>query len=71
MWLGIILSVVLLVGVFAGLAWRGTVLLGDRRTVERISEQLLAELRMAARTQSTMEEMRRVAAEYRRRDGAA
>jgi hypothetical protein len=60
----------LAVGMLAGLWWRGTVLLGDRRTVDRLSEQLLTELRMEARTQATMRAMRQAAQEHRQRPGS-
>jgi hypothetical protein len=66
-----LLSLVLLtilalsVGVLAGLWWRGTVLLGDRRTIDRLSERLLTELRMEAWTQATMRAMRQAAQQHR------
>ncbi len=57
--------VAMVVGLLAGLWWRGTVLLGDRRTVDRLSEQLLTELRMEAKTQATMRAMRQAVREHR------
>ncbi len=56
---------VMLIGVIVGMALRGTVLVGDKRAVDRISERLVAELRMEARTQATMHAMQRAAAEAR------
>jgi hypothetical protein len=61
------LVTVLLIGMLAGLWWRGTVLLGDRRALDRLSDRLLTELRMEARTQATMQAMRLAAQEQRRR----
>jgi hypothetical protein len=67
----ILLTVIALaVGMLVGLWWRGTVLLGDRRTVDRLSEQLLTELRMEARTQATMRAMRQAADKPRQRPGS-
>jgi hypothetical protein len=59
------LVTVLLIGVLAGLWWHGTVLLGDRRTLDRLSDRLLTELRMEAHTQATMQAMRQAAQEHR------
>lgn len=66
MLLGLALLAVLGIGVIVGLLWGGTVLLGDRQTVDRLAAQLLAELRMHARTQATMQAMRQVAREAMR-----
>jgi hypothetical protein len=49
----------LLVGVVIGLAWRGTVVLGDHRALDRLASRLLTELRMEAHTQATLQAMRR------------
>ena len=48
------------------LLWRGTVVLGDRRALDRLSDRLLTELRLEARTQATMQAMRQVARESNR-----
>jgi hypothetical protein len=45
-----VLIIGVIIGVLAGLWWRGTVLLGDRRTLDRLSDRLLTELRMEAHT---------------------
>jgi hypothetical protein len=64
MLLALALVTVLIIGVLAGLWWRGTVLLGDRRTLDRLSDRLLTELRMEAHTQATIQALRQVAREY-------
>jgi hypothetical protein len=51
---------VLLVGLVAGLVWRGVVVIGDRRALDRLGSQLLAEQRMAAATHATLQAMRQV-----------
>ena len=65
----LVVVLALAVGVLAGLWWRGTVLLGDRRAVDRLSERLLTELRMEAQTQATMRAMRQAAQQRRQRTG--
>lgn len=66
------LLAVLLIGVAAGLLWRNTIALSDRRALDRLASLLLAEVRMEARTQAAMRAMRQVAREYgrSREDGA-
>lgn len=49
---------VLIVGLVFGLLWRGTVLIGDRRALDRLAAQLEAERRMNAATQDTLQAMR-------------
>ena len=58
------LLAMLLIGLAVGLLWHGTVLVGDRRNLDRLTRLLLAELRMEARTQTTMQAMRQAAREY-------
>lgn len=52
---------VLVLGIVAGLVFRGSVLIGDRRTLNRLSSHLLAEQRMQAATHATMAAMRATA----------
>lgn len=55
------LLVTLIVGASLGLAWRGTVLLGDRRAVDRLATQLMTEMRLQAETDATLRAMQRIA----------
>lgn len=49
---------VLVIGLVAGLLWRGTLLIGNRRALDRLSSQLSAEQRMQAATHATLAAMR-------------
>ncbi|WP_147252096.1 hypothetical protein [Blastococcus sp. TF02-09] len=49
---------VLVLGLALGLVWRGAVLIGDRRTLDRLASQLEAEQCMAAATHATLAAMR-------------
>ena len=49
---------VLTIGLVVGLVWRGAVLIGDRRTLDRLTSQLEAERRMMAATHATLADMR-------------
>lgn len=60
---------VLIIGLLVGLIWRGTVLLGDRQVVDRLSQQLAAEARMRAATQATLFAMRQAARQGTERGG--
>lgn len=44
----------LIVGILVGLAWRGMLLIGDRRALDRLSAGIEAEQRMRAATQAAM-----------------
>ncbi len=48
----------LVVGLLVGLACHGTVLIGDRRALNRLAAQLTAEQRMTAATHATLAAMR-------------
>lgn len=58
---------VLVVGVTLGLLWRGSVLIGDRRTLDRLVSQLSAEQHMQARTHATLRAMHEAARDGRQR----
>lgn len=48
---------VLVIGLAIGLLWRGVLLVGDRRVLDRLSSQLLAEQRMQAYSRATLHAM--------------
>lgn len=51
----------LLIGVVAGLLWHSTVLIGDRRTLDRLASTLVAEQQLQARTHAALRAMHEVA----------
>jgi hypothetical protein len=55
------LLAVLILGVLVGLVWRGVVLIGDHRSLDRLAAQLETERRMAATTHTTLQAMRQIA----------
>lgn len=58
----------LILGLAIGLVWRGTVIIGDRRALDRLSHQLIAEQRVEAATRLTLQRMRQAAHGSRRPD---
>jgi hypothetical protein len=64
------LLVVLIIVIVVGLLWHGTVLIGDRRALDRLARHLETERRMAAATQATLQAMRRTAQEAWRGDAS-
>ena len=52
---------VLVIGLLLGLLWQGSVVIGDRRTLDRLASQLVAEQRMQAQTHATLRAMRETA----------
>lgn len=63
------LLAMLFVGIAVGLAWRGLIVIGDRRALDRLAAQLETERRMAAATNASLRTMRQVVRESWR-DGA-
>lgn len=59
---------VLLVGIIAGLMWHSTVLIGDRRTLDRLVSGLAAEQQLQARTHATLRAMHEAARTQLQRD---
>lgn len=58
----------LAIGLVAGLAWRGFVMLGDRRQLSLMAEQLNTEHRMSVATNRAIARMRQLAMEHLRSD---
>lgn len=54
----------LVLGVILGLLYRGYIWIGDRRQLEILTEQMVAEQRISALTHQTLSEMRRAATAY-------
>jgi len=52
---------VLVLGLIVGLVWRGTVIISDRRALNRLGRQFTAEQRMEAATRLTLQRMREAA----------
>ena len=52
---------VLALGLILGLLWRGAVLIGDRRALDRLSSRLVAEHRMEDATRATLSAMQQSA----------
>lgn len=61
---------ILVIGVVLGLMWHGIVLVGDRRAVDRLAAQLVAEVRMQNQTHATLQAMRQMARGYGHSSGA-
>lgn len=63
---------VLIIGLVLGLLWHSTVLIGDRRALDRLASHLAAEHLIQARTHDTLRAMRDAArGDWRRRAGGA
>ena len=54
----------LVIGLFVGLTWRGFVMLGDRRLLGILTEQVQAEHRMGMATNHAIAHMRQVARDH-------
>lgn len=54
----------LVVGLLAGLTWRGFVMIGDRRQLGILTERLNTEHRMSMATNQAIARMRRVAMDH-------
>ncbi|TQN41689.1 hypothetical protein FHU33_1066 [Blastococcus colisei] len=52
------LTGVLVIGLMLGLLWHSTVLIGDRRALDRLASHLAAEQLIQARTHDTLRAMR-------------
>lgn len=55
------LLTVLVAGIVIGLVWRGLIVIGDRRSLYRLTSQLETERRMAAATYASLQAMRQAA----------
>jgi hypothetical protein len=66
--IGCALVGVLLVGLIGGLLFHGTLLIGDRRTLERLTSGLVAEQQLQARTHATLRAMHEAARNQLHRD---
>lgn len=65
MLLALALLAVLGVGIVVGLVWRGAVIIGDRRALDRLAGRLDAERRMTAATHATVQAMRQMTRQQR------
>lgn len=65
----VFLAAALVIGIGLGLTWRGTLLLGDRRAVDRLASQLATELHLQARTEATLRAMREATRDAAARSG--
>ncbi|TFV62038.1 hypothetical protein E4P41_08540 [Geodermatophilus sp. DF01-2] len=61
---------VLVIGVFVGLWARGALLARDRRALDNVRRQLIAEQRMRTQTHDTIRAMRTTARRYEQRPGS-